>query len=355
MKKRAGVKKTFRDVRRSCARAALSLLFRPIEQQPRFSGPLESVILFCQEKLGDAILFTPLIANLQRAFPDCSITLLAFGTAAADFFSNDPNVTTVYNVKDKRHRILRDLRRRRFDLLYSPKDHLSFSAIFYARILRARIRVGIDHPLHRGFFNHLLRLEFHMPVIEKNCALLGYLGINYTKAQCAPRLPPHRLSDDVQSFLDSTDLRGAIGINLSAGEADREWSLDKWSALINALDRKVVIFSMPPRQADKLMLESSFPKAIPTPATTTIFDAAAIVAGLDLMISPDTSLIHGAACVNTPVVGLYRADMDHYARFAPYMVLHRMIISPTYLVEDISVHEVAEAARAILTEGKKRG
>ena len=355
MIKRAGVKKTFRDVRRSCARAALSLLFRPLEQQPRFSGPLESVILFCQEKLGDAILFTPLIANLRKALPDCSITVLAFGIAAADFFSNDPNVTTVYNVKDKRHRLLRELKRRRFDLLYSPKDHLSFSAIFYARILRARIRVGVDHPLHRGFFNHLLRLEFHLPVIEKNCALLGYLGIDYTKEQCAPRLPPHPLSDDVRSFLDAASLNDAIGINLSAGEPDREWSLDKWSALIKALDRKVVIFSMPRRQADKRTLEAAFPQAIPTPGTATIFDAAAIIAVLDLLISPDTSLIHAAACVNTPVVGLYRADKDHYARFSPYLVPHRMIISPTFLVEDISVHQVAEATRIILTEGKNHG
>jgi heptosyltransferase III len=355
MKKRAGVKKIVRDIRRSCARATLSLLFKPLERQPRFSGPFESVILFCQEKLGDAILFTPLIANLRRAFPDCSITVLAFGAAAARFFSNDPEITAVYNVKEDRVALYRALGKQRFDLLYSPKDHLSFSAIFYARILHARIRVGVDHPLHRGFFNHLLRLEFHRPVIEKNCALLDYLGIDYTKEQCAPRLPPHPLSNDVQSFLNAANLNGAIGINLSAGEPDREWSLDKWSALIKALDRKVVIFSMPQRQADKRTLETALPQAIPAPATATIFDAAAILAGLDLLISPDTSLIHAAACVHTPVVGLYRADKDHYARFSPYLVLHRMIISPTFLVEDITVNQVAEAAGAILTEGKKHG
>ncbi|MBN1130777.1 MAG: glycosyltransferase family 9 protein [Chitinispirillaceae bacterium] len=355
MKKRAAIKKVLRDFRRGCARTALKLLFRPLEQQPRFSGPLESAILFCQEKLGDAILFTPLITNLRRAFPDLSITVLAFGTAAARFFSTDPDVTAVYNVKDNRSALYRALGKHRFDLLYSPKDHLSFSAIFYARILRARIRVGVDHPLHHGFFNHLLRLEFLRPVIEKNCALLDYLGIEYAREQCAPRLPPHPLSGEVRSFLDSTNLKGAIGINLSAGEPDREWSCEKWSTLIRALDRKLVVFSMPQRQADKRMLETSFPQIIAAPATPTLFDAAAIMGGLDLLVSPDTSLIHAAACVNTPVVGLYRADKNHYARFSPYLIPHRMIISPTGLVEDISVDRVVEAVRALLAQGREHG
>ena len=355
MKKRTGAKKTVRDIRIVCARTALSLLFRPLEQQPRFSGPLKSAILFCQEKLGDAILFTPLIANLRRACPDCSITVLAFGTPAARFISTDREVTAVYNVKENRAALYRAIGKQRFDLLYSPKDHLSFSAIFYARMLRARIRVGVDHPLHRGFFNHLLRLEFHRPVIEKNCALLGYLGIGFTKEQCAPRLPPHPPSCEVQSFLGSTNLNGAIGINLSAGEPDREWSLDKWSALIKALDRKVVVFSMPQRQADKRKLETAIPQVIPTPATVTIFDAAAIIARLDLLISPDTSLIHAAACVDTPVVGMYRADKDHYARFSPYLIPHRMVISDTYLIENIPVDQVFREAANLLAEQKNNG
>jgi heptosyltransferase-3 len=355
MKKRASAKKIIRDVRRSCARTALSLLFRPLKQQPGFSGPLESVILFCQEKLGDAILFTPLISNLRRAFPDLSITVLAFGTAAARFFSTHTEVTAVYNVKVNRAALYRVLVKQRFDLLYSPKDHFSFSAVFYARILHARIRVGVDHPLHQGFFNNLLHLEFHRPVIEKNCALLDYLGIKYTKEQCAPRLPPHPLSDEVQTFLDSAKLNGAIGINLSAGEPDREWSFDKWSALIKALDRKVVVFSMPQRKADKKKLEAGFPQALATPDTATIFDAAAILTRLDLLISPDTSLIHAAACVNTPVVGMYRADKNHYARFSPFLVPNRMIISSTSLVEDITVHQVAEAAGELLVKGNMHG
>jgi heptosyltransferase III len=353
MKKRGGIKKSIRDLRRWLARKTLSLMFRPIRQTPQYSGIPASIIIFCQEKLGDAILFTPLIANLRRAYPGMAITILAFGEAAARFFSNDPNIAADYNVKEKRLDLLRSLRKQRFDLLFSPKDHLSFSSIFYARMLNARVKVGIDHPLHQGFFSHLLREDFHRPVIEKNCGLLDYLGIEYTKSQCTPYLPPHRVSQTIQGFIDGTDLAGAIGINLSAGERDREWSIGKWLALLQKLNRKTVIFAMPDRFEDKRHIEAALSSSIASPLTSTIFDAAGILSRLCLLISPDTALIHVASCVKTPVVGLYRADKDHYARFSPYLIPHRMVISDSYLIEDIPVDQVACETIDLLSELKK--
>jgi heptosyltransferase-3 len=353
MKKRTGIKTVIRDLRRCIARSTLSLVFRTINKQPRYSGRPASVILFCQEKLGDAICFTPLIANLRRALPDCRISLLAFGNTSAQFFSADRNVSAVYNVKKKRITLLRTLRKQQFDLLYSPKDHLSFSSIFFARVLRARVRIGIYHRLHRGFFNHMLRHDFHRPVIEKNCSLLDYLGIEYNKNQCSPYLPPHRVSQEIQTFLDSTDLAGAIGINLSAGERYREWPTDKWLDLLKKLNSKAVIFAMPDRMADKQYLEANFSETIASPSTKTIFDAAEILSRLHLLISPDTALVHVASCVKTPVVGLYRDDKDHYARFSPYLIPHRMIISDTYRIENIPVDQVFREAADLLSELKR--
>lgn len=355
MKIISGVKKVFKDVRRRCARAALSLLFRPLPEQRHRPGMPASIILFCQEKLGDAILFTPLVAHLRRSLPECSITLLAFGNASADFFSNDPNVTAVYNVKKRRAGLLATLRRQRFDLLYSPKDHLSFSSVFFARALRARVRIGMDHPLHRGFFNHLLASDFHRPVIEKNCLLLDYLGIPFSKHQCEPYLPPHTLAQEIASFLESASLSGAVGINLSAGEPDREWPLDRYAALLREIDLKTVIFATQRRLADKRTLEAQFPRVIPIPPTPTIFDAAAIMSRLVLMVSPDTALVHVAACVKVPVVVLYRADKDHYTRFSPHQIPHRSILSPTHRIEDIPASLVILVTRALLKELQKDG
>jgi heptosyltransferase-3 len=344
-----------RNARRRLAHSLLSLLFRPLPPQPRCNGAPASIILFCQEKLGDAILFTPLLANLRRALPECRISLLAFGDAAADFFSNDTNLSAVYNVKKNRTSLIAKLRNSRFDLLFCPKDHFSFSAIFYARIIPAQLLLGIDHPLHRGFFNHLLRYEFQHPVALKNCGLLDYLGIQYTSEQCAPSLPPYRPSGKTLSFLESTDLTGAIGINLSAGESDREWPTHKWLELLKTVNRRTVIFAMPGRADDKRHIEAAYSRAIVSPSTGTIFDAASIISRLDLLISPDTALVHAAACVNTPVVGLYRADKNHYARFSPYMVPHRMVISATHRVLDIPVDRVADAAADLFAERGKNG
>ena len=111
---------------------------------------------------------------------------------------------------------------------------------------------------------------------------------------------------------------------------------------------------MPNRRSDKQHLEAEFSRAIVSPSTDTIFDAAGILSRL--CPSPmfqafwTTALVHAAACVRTPVVGLYRADKDHYARFSPYLIPNRMVISKSNLVEDISVDQVMQDATDLLAE-----
>jgi heptosyltransferase-3 len=65
-----------------------------------------------------------------------------------------------------------------------------------------------------------------------------------------------------------------------------------------------------------------------------------IIKQLDLLISPDTSLIHVASCFNVKVVGLYKSNVIHIERFYPYLVEHRTCISTTEFVDDIPVEDV---------------
>jgi len=348
MKNKPRHKSFFREPHRRLSHAVLSLLFRPIESKPVFEGALNSLIIIAPEKTGDAILLTPLIKRLRTAYPTLEIAILASSEIVADFFRNDPNISTIYTPKKNWASYLTTIRKKEFDLLFNPKDHLSFSAVFHSRFIRARHRVGIFHPSHKGFFNYLIDLPFLLPVIEKNCALLDYVGVTYVREECPPYLPPHEISGTIRKFIVEKCPRGALGINLSAGESDREWSIDKWRELLRRSEQPAVIFAMHDRYADKLNLEAEFPQVIPSPQTQSIYEAGEIIAHLGMLVSPDTALIHVASCVGTPVVGLYRSDKIHYTRFPPWLVPNVILISPSDEIEDIPLEAVVDGMQLLL-------
>lgn len=349
--KRKGIK-TIKDLRRSVKYLLIRLMLfflRPVQLKSRLDGEPKSIIILAQEKIGDAILLTPLLKNLRRAFPGIEIHLVAF-SPVYPFFEGDPHVDVVYRVKQNYLSYFRDIRKKKFDLLYSTKDHPSFTFLYQSRIIPAQFRVGISHPYHKGFFNHLIPLDFHQHVIEKNCALLDFLGVRYAKEDCRPYLPPSQISDEVQSFARKISTLDCIGINLSAGEPEREWSVERWIKFLEDCRVKVIVFAVGERTRDKGRLEAKFDHVIQSPATKSIFEAAHIIQRLRLLVSPDTALIHAASCFEVPIVGLYRADVIHVTRFYPYLTPHELVISPTNRVADISAEKVVQATRKMLSK-----
>ncbi|NTV45649.1 MAG: glycosyltransferase family 9 protein [Chlorobiales bacterium] len=318
------------------------LIFGKQMLKPKFEGPLRSVAILAQEKLGDAILLTPLIKNLRRAYPEVQIHVITFGSIYR-FFERDPNVDAVYRAKSGYYAYFSQVLKHRFDVLFNTKDHPSWTFLMHTTVLRARYKVGVEHPNHHGFFNYLIDLDFERHVAEKNCALLNYIGCKYSPEDCRPYLPPEEVSKEVSDFIASISGKKLVGINLSAGEPAREWPLDKWRKLLDRLGRQAMIFSMPDRARDKAMLESVCKGVVKSPGTKSLYEAGQIIRELELLISPDTSQIHVASCYNKPVVGLYRSDVIHRTRFAPFLIPNRQVVSPSREVKDISVDQVIAA------------
>jgi ADP-heptose:LPS heptosyltransferase len=327
-------------------KAVISIL-GPIEEA-LFEGPLDSILIIAQEKLGDAILLTPLIGNLRRARPELQIHIVTF-SSVYEFFRNDSNVDAVYRGKKHYVSYYKSMRDRRFDLLFNTKDHASFTGLYQSRLLPARHRVGISHPFNKGYFHHTLDFDYHRHVVEKNIALLDYLNIPYEEEDCRPYLPEGPITEAIKHFSFTSDGR-IVGVNLSAGDAEREWPLDKWKAFIEKVQSPVIVFAMPDRLEDKHKLTDTFNNVINTPQTRSIYDVGRMMQYLDYLITPDTSLVHLASCYSIPTVALYGSDPEQYERFYPYLVPHRQVRSSSDRIADISVSEVVTAMESLMDE-----
>jgi ADP-heptose:LPS heptosyltransferase len=314
-----------------------------------FSGQLRSVALLAQEKLGDAILLTPLVGNLKQRFPGVSIHIIAFSRQTADFFRNDPSIAGVHHAKRKPVRYFREVLSKQFDLLFNTKDHPSFHFLLQSVLIPARFKVGIGSEYHTGLYDALVDVDFHAHIALKNCGLLRILGTDIPAESCRPYLPSMPVSDSVRSFAAAMRGKGFAGINISAGKANRYWTEEKWISLVRAFPgERFVVFSSPADHAAKERLEKACGTVAPSPATANLHEAGLMVAELKLLVTPDTAMVHVASCFGTPVAGLYAKAHQDQSRFSPFLVRSDMAVSVTAEVKDISVEAVVDAVRRLL-------
>jgi len=341
-------KKKKRQLRQAIARL-LQRITPPRSGIAEFRGPLDSVAILAQEKLGDCVLLTPLVRNLRRAFPDLDIHIIAFSRASASFFMNDPEVTAVHLAKKQPRRYFREVLSREFDLLFNTKDHPSTHFLLQSALIRARFKVGHKNPFHEGLYDRLLDTEFHLHMALKNCALLPLLGIIADREACRPSLPAMPVTEELTTFLGKIEGDTPIGVNISAGEPNRLWMEEKWKALTGRLPgKRFVVLSGPDDLDAKRRLEASCPNVVASPPTRNLYEASRIVSMLRLLVTPDTSMVHVASSTGTPVVGLYREAPQDISRFGPYAIPYEIVISPTGEVSGIEPDEVASAMTRLL-------
>lgn len=314
-----------------------------------YNGPLNTIAILAQEKYGDAILLTPLLKNLKKEFPETAIHLVTFSKAVTDFFSTDPNVTAIHFAKGNQITYIKSILHQKFDLLFNTKDHPSRTFLIHSLLIRARCRTGIASHFHEGLYDYLIDIDYHSPIPLKNCGLMAILGKPVPAESCRPYLPPKPVSKKIEQFLEIPGLKGALGINISAGWPTRYWTDENWKALVNVFpDRRIVVLSSPADLEGKTKLERSFPNILTSPSTSNLYEAGLIVNKLQLLITPDTSLVHVASSKQTPVVGLYVKAPQHRTRFQPFLTDHELVISPTEFVKDIAPEAVISAVKKLL-------
>ena len=106
------------------------------------------VVLRPNHRIGNTLLLTPLMQELEARFPEAEVALVTAGGAARPVFSGYPRVTTQYSFPGKsyRHplrvlRMLAQLRQEHYDIAIDPTTR-SRAGRFLLRFVRARRRIG---------------------------------------------------------------------------------------------------------------------------------------------------------------------------------------------------------------------
>jgi ADP-heptose:LPS heptosyltransferase len=338
----------------------LPLLFRLLfpRPAPRSMQPVKTVACLRPGKLGDMIVATPLFAALKKEGGVEHLAVLC-SPANEAVIRHNPHVDIVRPLNFHRFidvlRAIGWLRRRHFDAIIDLTPGFSrtnFLMCYYAG--RRTLRVGIEKGILSDRYHcHVGDLETHLAerMLEGGEMLTG-AHFERKRRYEIYTAPPDK--ETAAHFVRQCRGRGPlIAINLSAGRKERRWAYERFDALISLFsDRNAgitiaLIAVGPQRQwAERLAAAHHACIAVPPFPFLTITE---LIGACSLLVSADTALIHVAAAREVPIVGLYTAHAENFARWRPYGDENDAVQSPSFeTINDIAPQTVYEMARRVL-------
>lgn len=351
------------SLRRRIVGKLLAILFGRPPQRPKLKpSELRRVLLIRNDRLGDYVVTTPVVAALREYAPQATIDVLG-SPVNERFIRDDPRINDVIVWKPgllDRLRTIRDCRRRNYDLtLQLVTRHTTLPAILSSLLTPNGQNVGRTHSYNRGMYDHAARrTDEHMANQTYN-VFADALDFGGTE----PPIPPYHLHIEPEIERETLkDLQGLglehrsfILINLSASESYRILKSERAAELARRLREryepeglKVALAGAP---EDREMIERV---AADSGAVVVRFPSMkALIAGIGharLIVTPDTGPVHMASAVGTPVVAYYTEWVKPH-KWAPQFVPYRVVLADIEKQSDtISLNQILDYTESLLRE-----
>lgn len=279
-------------------------------------------------RLGNIVLLTPLLAEIERVYPRARVDLLVSGGLAAQTLAGGYRIDILHTLprhalREPRRlwRTLRQLHAIRYDLAIDPSVG-SQSGRLLLLFARARFRLGFAETGQRGSLTH----GVPMPAAPRHMAQLPVYLLRAARGEAfaATPCPPLDLRLDAteraQGGAQLDHLLGArgtgqarIGVFAEATGA-KAYPLAWWQSLQAALAQRwpaAIFFEIAPVDGQPRLAE--VPAHFHSPDVRQV---AAVMAGLDRFLSADCGVMHLAVASGVPTAGLFSAtDLPTYAPY----------------------------------------
>ena len=305
------------------------------------------ILLLRHDRLGDLIISTSFVRILKEKFPNYQIDILLSkkNIQAKKCVEKYVNKIFVFDKKiSKYFSLLRQLNKVKYDLVIDLFDSPSITSAIIIKYSNPIFAMGINKSNTKIYDYCVPMLDRKTSnIVERVCNLLIAFGINPSENNLKLEYPAEAKKD--------AKLR--IGINLAGNNINRFWGYDNNEKLISFLltnynDAVIRIFAMGDFIRFAKKLQEKFPNIIISPCDT-FDDFASEVSKCNLVVSPDTSIVHLCACFQIPIVVLYieNANATH-SPWYPYKTKYVGITTSENSLSAIPFEEVRKKLSLIL-------
>jgi ADP-heptose:LPS heptosyltransferase len=330
----------------------LGTIFRnQVSQEPLDLGRVERVLIFRFDRIGDMIVTTPVFRALKRRNPKVHIGVIA-SPVNEELLLNNPYVDEVYVLKKNWRELISQIlkiRKQKYDVLLNFIFNRTTTPGILANLVAPKgFKVGLGPDRYAFYFNRLLRL----PRFERHMAetlmlfIEQVLGITVSDEERPLEIQVSGdARDRVDTFLNGHGLRRrslaneALSpyalFNLSVKDRERRFSLEQAIAMVNHLSGKGgfrIVLLIGPGDDEMERAAAMVPELRGLPQYRATGDwpltqLASLVEGALFVVTMDTSLVHFASAMQTPVLAFY-TELVLMKEWSPYRVPHSILLTP---------------------------
>ncbi|MDC3262005.1 lipopolysaccharide heptosyltransferase family protein [Candidatus Pseudothioglobus singularis] len=327
----------------------------------------KSILILKYDRIGDMVVSTPIFRELKIAYPNISISVLA-SKANKDVIKNNPYIDKIYtNYKNSVFKdlpTLLKLRKKKFDACIELEHSVIPHAIFRLKIIKPKKIISIHKDGRYGVKGSELKLYDYFTEKDK-VSHFGKIWLDTLLFfEVKPRSSSYDFflgnieSDKAKSFADSLGKKIKIGINTEGSFPEKSIQKKELEKICVGLHNNVnniiiVILTSPEKLLEKKKMISKWglDYVVTSYSTETIIDVAALIDQLDLIITPDTSIVHIASSFDKPVVSIHENNEESFRLWSPSSTLSKTVFAKSnYGLFDYSVDKIIKYSLGFIKE-----
>ena len=281
------------------------LRFKSVRKTQLVTQPIQTVCFFSNTALGDTIFNTPVFRVFRQNFPHVR-TVALLNPSTAPLFKTDPNIDEILLYDGKKGGFLRALSQLKkikpdaiFILHSNEPEATPLAVLSGAKYVFKLPNAGSKFsPFHS---NEPEPYGDERYVVLNRLEQLKFVGIESRDT----RLNLYLRDEDftrADEMLKGCGARKFIGFQMGASTVSRQWFFQRWQELAGIIlertDAVIVLTGSPAERATTAQLDEEL-------RSSRVREAAALIARLDVLITPDTGPLHVAAALKTPTIGLF--------------------------------------------------
>jgi len=279
----------------------------------------EILVLRLDDKLGDSVTATGFLRSLKNIFPDCSLTVVA-GPLTGQVYQNQPTIDRVLIAKKgfvSTLKLFFQLRSKIYNVVINTSHIMAPRTIFLMSQLHAIRKMGFRCHEYHLFTDHIEYdpLEDHVTTRYQN-VLRALNGNAASECDLSYELHiPSRWTEQVRSQLQSLVGQRIVILNSFAGARLRSLNEKISRAIAEGIlrgDPRAVVISIG-NHNDLPVIAKWIERAAESRWVcfldhTEFFWNCALIDKADLVISPDTAIVHVASAFKKPQIAVFRED-----------------------------------------------
>ncbi|MFA3781932.1 glycosyltransferase family 9 protein [Melioribacteraceae bacterium 4301-Me] len=307
-----------------------------------------SKILFIRlNRIGDALVSTPLLQIIKKNLK-CKTIVLASASNYFVFQNNELCDKLIVFQKSLKNfvKLIHRLNSEDLTAVVDLHDDISTTVSFILALLKAPIKIGFKKG-NESLYTHLvvkLDTQKHH-IIDRLMEFAKFFNVKTNSSDINVYYKPDQKSlQSAKAFLKKSFAKQKflLGINISAGSQARFWGIRKYKELINSLikyDLNILILCQKSDLAKAKEISNNY---LPIFYSDNFDEFAAMISQLNLLFTPDTSIVHVASSFKIPMFGLYVKYNTEDVIWYPYKSDYECIITKEPTLKNISSEKVIQ-------------